>query len=528
MKKVSLFLALILALTMALPVSLAEDYTLPLTTTGETLSLSIQENFYAAASYADNLIVYQELEKRTGVPIEWDVVQNYDEVMNIRFASGEKLADIVQLPGWSTNDPVKFAEAGKIIALDELIEQYAPNIKKLMEDLPELAAEMTSYDGHIYFIPQNLYGLNYHAPYSLVIRQDWLDKLELETPKTLDDWYNVLKAFKEKDPNGNGEADEIPFTSVTAGLSWTNAYGYFASGFGLTAPVTGTRYWYDENGKLYDQYQTEEFKEWISWISKLYDEGLIDPAFSRSSSDLQAMHLEDRIGATAFYADDIASWQSVCHANGHDYVQFTILETPPTPEGENATHVMRQLAGGRYSISTWCENPVLAIQWIDYHYAHPEGQVLMMFGMEGTHWYWDENGVRRWTEYVSNNAEGLSQFNVLRKYGANPAQFTNRTEEFGRMCVPDWIYAQCAPIQANLVNPIPTLPATPDEIDDMSIIDTDLATYTSETVLAFLQGNSDVEEEWDSYIATMKGIGADELLAMKQVQYDRMNGVEAE
>lgn len=56
------------------------------------------------------------------------------------------------------------SNAGKIIALDELIEQYAPNIKKLMEDLPELAAEMTSYDGHIYFIPKNLYGLNYHTP----------------------------------------------------------------------------------------------------------------------------------------------------------------------------------------------------------------------------------------------------------------------------------------------------------------------------------------------------------------------------
>lgn len=525
-RTLSTLFALILALSIICSCALAaEEYTLPIAPDGATLSLSITENLYSAASYADNLPVYQELEKRTGVSIDWDIVDGYDEVMSIRLASSEKLSDIIMLPGYNSGDVMKYGKSGKIIPLEGLLEQYAPNIWRFItEEMPDLKNEMTTADGHIWFIPQNFYGLNYYAPYALVIRQDWLEKLDLEVPETLEDWENVMRAFKEKDPNGNGEADEIAFTTVDAGFyQWNNAYGYFGSAFGLTAPVTGERYWPDENGTLIDQYQTEGFKQLIAWLHGLYEEGLMDPALSRSSSELQALHLEDRIGVTAFYADDVASWQSVCEANGHDYVKFLMVESPAATEGGKVTHVMRELTGHRYAITSDCADPILAIKWIDYCYANPEGLDLMMFGQEGVHWTRNEDGTRVWTDYVSSNPEGLSVFNVLRKDGANPTQFTNRTVEFGKMCVPDYIAKQVEPIQANLVNPVATLPATAEEKEELTVYETDLSTYTKETLISFVQGNKSLDE-WDSYIQTMKGIGADRVLEIKQTQYDRMMG----
>ena len=129
--------SLILTLCLLIPcVPLAaEDYTLPLAPDGAHLSFTLQENYYAGSSYADNLPVYQELEKRTGVAIDWDVVElnSFNETMEIRLASGSKLSDIIQLPNYNTADIMRYAKAGLIQPLDDLID----------EDVPELGRTMT-------------------------------------------------------------------------------------------------------------------------------------------------------------------------------------------------------------------------------------------------------------------------------------------------------------------------------------------------------------------------------------------------
>lgn len=297
------FLSLLLTLCMLVPCAAlaAEDYTLPLAPDGAHLSFTLQENYYAGSSYADNLPVYQELEKLTGVSIDWDVVElnSFNETMEIRLASGSKLSDIIQLPNYNGADIMRYAKAGLIQPLDELIDQYAPNIKKLFfEDVPELGRTMTGYDGHIYAIPQNFYGMNFVAPFCLTLRKDWLDNLGLDVPTTLDDWYTVLKAFKEQDPNGNGLADEVPMSTQGNVSSVENAYAYLATGFGLTAPVT-VQYYPDENGKVVDQYRLPEFKEYLTFLNKLYEEGLIDTAFSVDGTKLTAMAAQNLLGSTA-------------------------------------------------------------------------------------------------------------------------------------------------------------------------------------------------------------------------------------
>jgi putative aldouronate transport system substrate-binding protein len=519
--------ALFLILLLLLPtITLSENVELPLAPNGATISFTLQENYYAGTSYADNLMVYQELEKRTGVKVEWDVIElnAFNETMEIRLASGSKLSDVIQLPNYNAADVMRYAEAGLILPLDDLIKEHAPNIYNLFfVEVPELGRTMTGYDGHIYAIPQNFYGMNFVAPYCLTIRQDWLDDLNLPTPTTADEWYTVLKAFKEQDPNGNGIADEVPMSTQGKVDSWENAYGYLATAFGLTGPVN-VRYYPDENGIIVDQYRTPEFKEWLTFINKLYMEGLIDAAFSVESTKLPAMASQNILGSTAMYADSTTTYQKNARAAGDSDAYYKVLPTPVDKDGNPGRQIGRTLTGFRYSLSKDCEDPVLAIKWIDYQYANPEGRDLMHYGIEGYHWNWNEDKTKRvWTDLVANNPEGLAMYNVLRRDGAYATQFTNRTKEFFAMMVEDYVLNDVQAILPTIVAAYPAVIATAEESQRLASLVADLNTYTNEMVQKIIMGQVPLTE-YDEFVATMESMGADEVLTIKQAQYDRYIG----
>lgn len=522
------FLSLLLTLCMLIPCAAlaAENYTLPLAPDGAHLSFTLQENYYAGSSYADNLPVYQELEKLTGVSIDWDVVElnSFNETMEIRLASGSKLSDIIQLPNYNGADIMRYAKAGLIQPLDELIDQYAPNIKKLFfEDVPELGRTMTGYDGHIYAIPQNFYGMNFVAPFCLTLRKDWLDNLGLDVPTTLDDWYTVLKAFKEQDPNGNGLADEVPMSTQGNVSSVENAYAYLATGFGLTAPVT-VQYYPDENGKVVDQYRLPEFKEYLTFLNKLYEEGLIDTAFSVDGTKLTAMAAQNLLGSTGYYADSSTTLQKSAQASGAEDAYYMCIPTPLDQDGNPGRQVGRTLTGFRYAISKDCQDPVLAIKWIDYCYANPEGRDLMHYGIEGVHWNWNEDHTQRvWTDLVANNPDGLAIYNALRKDGAYATQFTNRTKEFFEMMVEDYVLSDVQAILPTIVDAYPAVIATPEESERLTSLTADLNTYQNEMIQKFIMGQAPLDK-FDEFVATLEAMGADEVLRIKQEQYDRYMG----
>lgn len=124
---------------------------------------------------------------------------------------------------------MKYGADGTIIPLNDLIDKHMPNLKALFDKRPDIKAIVTAPDGNIYSLPageelgtgQEDIGSN---PDFLYINQDWLKKLGLNMPTTLQEYHDVLLAFKTKDPNGNGKADEIPLSFVNA--FWTGDIGY--------------------------------------------------------------------------------------------------------------------------------------------------------------------------------------------------------------------------------------------------------------------------------------------------------------
>ncbi|MEK1830296.1 extracellular solute-binding protein [Priestia megaterium] len=164
------------------------------------------------------MTIFKELEKRTNVHIKWKNIpgDGYQEKKNLMLASGD-LPDAFYSSGFSDSDIVKYGQNGTIIPLEKLIKDYAPNLKKRLEERPELKKIITAPDGHIYSLPRAEEMGLVEFPNEQVINKKWLDKLGLPVPKTLEEYHQALKAFKEQDPNGNGKQDEIPMSFTLNG-----------------------------------------------------------------------------------------------------------------------------------------------------------------------------------------------------------------------------------------------------------------------------------------------------------------------
>ena len=194
-----------------------QDVSFPLKET-KTLKFMTASSPLAPKDPNDKLIL-QRLEKETGVHIEWTNYQSdFGEKRNLDISSGD-LPDAIHNDGASDVELMNWAKKGVIIPVEDLIDKYMPNLKKILEERPEYKSLMTAPDGHIYAFPwieelgegkESIHSVNDMA----WINKDWLKKLNLKMPETTDELIAVLEAFKNGDPNGNGEADEIPFAFI--------------------------------------------------------------------------------------------------------------------------------------------------------------------------------------------------------------------------------------------------------------------------------------------------------------------------
>lgn len=489
------------------------ENTLPIVEAGSLeLTYAGVDNWYTPASYTQNLPVWQEVEKRTGIKINWEVMPSdqYNAAMQTRIAAGTNLPDILAVPPLWNGDVVKYAEDGVIIPLKDLIEQYAPNIMKMFEKYPIIRKVLTAPDGEIYNLAEVFIEGNEVAPKSLIIRKDWLDKLNLDVPVTVDDWYKVMKAFKEQDPNGNGIADEIPFTLNDGG-----GYNYLASGFGLTAGVG--EFYADEEGKVHSLYTSPEYKELITFLNKLYSEGLIDPQYSTNGDEakVDAMVSKDLVGISVHFAGVDERWNKL--APGAEY----ILVKPPTgPDGEQPKIVKRSPTGMQFALSRDCKDPVAAIRWIDYIWANEEGVILTHFGIEGETFEYDADGRPQLTDWVTNNPDGLDAFAALKSLGAFPSLFDNQTKEFMSQSISERTLKACEELMPYIVEDFPNVLATADEADRLLFLQADMSTFTKEMIQKFIMGTVSLDE-FDDFVSQLEAMGLSEVLEIKQTQYDR-------
>ncbi len=175
----------------------------------EPLTLKIMASV-GTADYND-VYVWQKYEEMTGINVDWVQMQGSEKGEKIAAAlSTGDYADLIFRCRLSQETLTEYGEQGLIVDLNEnnMLETYAPNTWNYLQTHPDTLASVMSPDGKIYSLPQVNSGAELRVSRKLFINKKWLENVNMEVPATTEELYQVLKAFKEQDANGNGDPDD--------------------------------------------------------------------------------------------------------------------------------------------------------------------------------------------------------------------------------------------------------------------------------------------------------------------------------
>lgn len=320
---------------------------------------------FPAGKTVNNNEIKSFVEEKTGYSLQWDIQpkENVKEKLNIMMASGEA-PDLIM----TTDKTIfaNFAQQGLLAPLDSYIDQVAPEIKKLV---PNDTWKAVTFDGKKYAIavPQNQ-----EATSGLIMRKDWLDALGLQVPKTLEDYYQVLKAFKQA-------GKTIPLVAGAADGNG-NAFGYldaFAGAFGLAVPYAL------KDGKIVHTRAEPEAKEFLAYMNKLYNEGLLDKEYPVNK---KANVTEKLVGGKAAmttlgWADAKGITESLIQKEPN--AKFVYVDPPVGKNGMSG--VSKNSPVRTYlMVPASSKHPKEVVDFVN-KYMNPEVLTVVSYGWEGKH-----------------------------------------------------------------------------------------------------------------------------------------------
>lgn len=457
--------------------------------------------------------VLQEIQKQANVTLVNTVgtsATDEDQAWTLMLSTPDKMPDIIVNSKLSKIE--KLGMDGGVIPLEDLIAEHGPNIQKAFEEYPELLKASTAADGHIYQVASMK---ELKTAQTWVIRKDWLDAVGLEEPKTVDDLYNALYAFKYNDPNGNGEQDEQPFISRLANTQFTNTFlSLYDSSLGLM-PRDGV-VTYDPLG--------EDFKIGMEQAIKWYKEGLLDQEiFTRARESRNVMYGENKGG---FICDWIPSTIQYNDSLADTIPGFNNIALAP-PIDQNGNQKIKWITApyAGPAISSNAKDPVAAIKFIDFMYSD-EGRMLENFGIEGETYIINDKGEPEFTDAVRNYEGGLAigrkAYGMISRLGCiDPieleyATITNDTAKEGiemHLDNPSWY-----PEDEYLYYQFKYLA---DEQQEVTMLLSDLDSYIGEKTTSWILGNGDFNAEYDDFIKEIEQRGAKRVTEISQTAYDR-------
>ena len=485
----------------------------------------------------------QELERRTGINFEVETVTDTDQATRIQtmFASGD-YPDILWGVTLSTSDLTKYGEQeGYLIPLNDLMEKQGYYINQALEEMPDALKGVTLESGNIYGFPQMEVS---HVNYSnkMWLNYEWLDNLGLDVPKTTDDFYNVLLAFKNDDPNGNGIADEIPLTSTLS--TWQgDPSSFILNAFCPYYQLEGTRYLYNDNGTVKTVASTEEYREGLRYMHKLYADGLLDPVlFTQGRDELVALTTKEPKVVGAMSGGHLLAVTDVSdYENEKPYKALTPLVGP---DGRQVAAYSGGLIPStvKVAITDKCAYPEVAFKLLDYMFSEDYG-VLDYYGAEGI-------GVEKLpddTDLVTANGN-KAKYKIIKDFGTEeyltdhlalqPALLGDSYYNgLFALEIPkeEWTQGNNVGNVLNMITKeqyepygkreecLEGLIYTTEENDELSQLWVSLKTYLDDARIQFICGTMDLDSDWDAYVDTVENGDMKRVIEINQAAYDRAN-----
>lgn len=465
----------------------------------------------------NDILIWNEYEDMTNIKLEWkDQVQtdSLEEKRNLALAGGT-LPDVFYLASMPTTDLYKYGQQGVFVKLNDLIDEYAPNLKKLMEKDPSIKKAITFPDGNIYSLPS-------------VVSEDftsvriasrpwfkWLDEVGMDVPETTDEFYEYLKAVKEKDPRGDGTSIPYGGTSMGELVSWlAGSFGIQNKGVRNGSIDLDPE---DEN-KIRFYPITDEYKELLEYVHKLYSEELIEQnIFSIEWGQYLANASEGVYGSTIFYDPVELFGEEI----GKEYESGSALKGP---NGHQMfTKVSPTVVSiGNFVITKENPNPAAAVRWMDYFYSD-EGATLYYMGIEGETYEVTDDGEYVYTDKILNSPEGLTFEQELAKYLTwlgGPMGIIKEEYFQGSEAAPASLEA-AKKIEPYIPDEIwPAFTYTEEENKFLSSTGTDISKYVAEMQDKFISGDVPFSK-WDDYVQTLESMQLEKYMEIQQAAYER-------
>lgn len=483
-------------------------------------------------------VMVKEFEKRLGIKLDCTsyASSDWETQLNLMIAS-DSLPDILCGSSISLYQSKVWGEDGYFLDMGKYLE-LMPNLVALFESNPSYKATFTTDTG-------SLYGLNqintaaFSGSALTFINNTWLKNVGKEVPTTVDELYDVLKAFKAQDANGNGDPnDEIPFGYSTGGYAVPDRT--LLDAFGVNSASTDYCLQVDENGKVVLGNMTENYKAYLEFMQTLYKEGLLDSeAFIQTGSEFLAKGNEGRYGfyggnePAVVLGTDVSedgNWSSVMGLTS----AYNDKQSVTVSSGINGTV--------RVAVNGKTKYPEAIMRMIDYFYTD-EGRSAVHYGYEGlTFEYVTDSVVNGRAPVVVTPADftgsdyrsevcvinyGFVLNFVTSKFEAcasvnydsiTDSQFDELVSAYG------WVapfYKAFNRTGITRVNAFPNVAYTDEEEQARKSLHTDIRTYLTATKAEFITGTPSIESGWSAYLAELEKMGVKELLSIEQAAYDR-------
>ena len=483
-------------------------------------------------SEPNNRTIFKRLEEETNVHVDWTAISSdqWGDKIQLNMANKNALTDFVFNASFGNSDLIRYADQGVIISLEDYIDNNMPNLKGVFDKYPEYRTMCTDSEGHIWALPWiEQLGSNKTAIQTVgnnftYINKKWLDFLGLSTPTTVDEFEQVLKAFKdhasELQAEFGIEGDIIPMSCIMNDQDPSLLINGFGEGYGDND--IGQHIAVTNDKKVICTATQEGFKSGFQWLHKLYEEGLIDPeCFTQDWSTYVAKGKSHRYGVCF-------TWDVANIDNLQDFVPLAALQA----DTKNVTPLNSSFTSGfdrgRCVVTAKCENPALVCAWLDKMYD-PFQSPQNNWGTYGED---DEFDIFE----LSTNDQGEKMLKHAALGDASPVEVREAECVGGPLAILDEYYGKYVTcpddaqyrldwIKEYYTNDMhneyvyPNVFMTAEDTEKLTSIQQDLITYINSSRSKFvMDGLSDAD--WEAYLNQVNAYGIDEYLAIYQKYFD--------
>lgn len=474
----------------------------------------------------------QEFEDAAGVDIEWEVIySDWDQTKPTRFASG----DIPDLLFNATNDADYITYNGLFEDLTPYISaEKTPNIQAMFDEEPDTLVLAKTLEGKLFGLPK-FQGKWPGTNGVLFINKNWLDKLGLKAPTTFTELEQVLLAFKDGDPNGNGIADEVPLDFngwFGSAYSVSNLIG----GLGIQLTNWGHDGYFAEGGQIKNFAVDERYKKLMKYLAKLYSEGLINEnAITNDYSMFQSLSRGNENGEALVGV--VYGWEETDKFGNNLADQYVAL-SPLSYDLDGESYDARwtydysglNMSTNRACVSAKCKDKEAALRFLDQFYTQ-SGSVQVLFGgiSDGNVSETGDNaykvndpqdpavdpGTWKWTYSFADNGPMYIRRSTTIQMTQDMDNALREREAYD---------STLAKVSDDDYYPQMFMKYTEDEQNEMAVIQANVTNITDNQWGLWLVGDEDVDATWDAYVANVEAAGLPRLLEIRQAAFDKYRG----